>query len=375
MPKNPCIDFPDVFVVLQNDASCDVVIVGAGIAGISCAYHLQQAGYSVIVLEKDVVGSGATGGSSGILYYGSGTNFTQAKELYGPKKASLLWKETDQTIKDIINIIEKNKLDCGLRKIGGIMVAKNNDQVDLLKQEACNLAGLNIPTIPLTPAQLNKHYTLQAFEAGLYFTDVVQIDPAHFVSELARHFNIPLYEKSPMISYEQQGDVVVVKSQAAKITAKHLIIASNLEPLFGLEKQWKMEGSVIMASQALSKEEQLRIWPTQSIIWTMEHEYDIIYPHYERAILELYRFKDVDQKIARYYPGVEYRIDKRWGGTWAKTNDFMPFVGSVTSRIHVAVAMGDQGIVMGWTAGSKIQAVIKEKKDPLLEMMSIKRFE
>ena len=59
------------FPKLENDVKADVVIVGGGMVGVSSAYHLQQAGYEVIVIEQDEVGSCASGASSAILYYGA----------------------------------------------------------------------------------------------------------------------------------------------------------------------------------------------------------------------------------------------------------------------------------------------------------------
>ncbi len=38
----------------------DVAIIGAGIVGAACAYELAQAGLSVVVIESDVIGGGAT---------------------------------------------------------------------------------------------------------------------------------------------------------------------------------------------------------------------------------------------------------------------------------------------------------------------------
>ena len=44
----------------------DVAIVGGGIFGLACACACARKGCSSIVLEKDVVGSGASGGRSGL---------------------------------------------------------------------------------------------------------------------------------------------------------------------------------------------------------------------------------------------------------------------------------------------------------------------
>lgn len=63
----------------------DVVIAGAGIAGITSAYFLQEAGYKVIVLEEKTIASGATGQSTGVLWYGSGLNLVSSIQKFGKK--------------------------------------------------------------------------------------------------------------------------------------------------------------------------------------------------------------------------------------------------------------------------------------------------
>lgn len=47
--------------------TADVIVVGAGVQGASLAFHLARRGASVLVLERDVVASGATGRSSGFV--------------------------------------------------------------------------------------------------------------------------------------------------------------------------------------------------------------------------------------------------------------------------------------------------------------------
>src|SRR3990172_701871 len=49
----------------MTDHQADVVIVGGGIVGCAAAYYLAQRGARVTVLEKNGVGSGASGRSGG----------------------------------------------------------------------------------------------------------------------------------------------------------------------------------------------------------------------------------------------------------------------------------------------------------------------
>ena len=44
-----------------------VVIVGGGVIGVCCAYHLVKQGIEVVVLERGEIGEGASYGSAGVI--------------------------------------------------------------------------------------------------------------------------------------------------------------------------------------------------------------------------------------------------------------------------------------------------------------------
>jgi ribulose 1,5-bisphosphate synthetase/thiazole synthase len=46
------------FSEIKSSIETDVVIVGGGIAGLTCAYLLKKAGMRVVVLEKNTICSG-----------------------------------------------------------------------------------------------------------------------------------------------------------------------------------------------------------------------------------------------------------------------------------------------------------------------------
>lgn len=49
----------------MTKAACDVVIVGAGIVGVACADEFARRGMRVVIVDRDVVGSGSTGAGMG----------------------------------------------------------------------------------------------------------------------------------------------------------------------------------------------------------------------------------------------------------------------------------------------------------------------
>src|SRR2546427_13071098 len=81
----------DNYPSLDNDASADVAIVGAGIAGIATAYHLARAGAKAIVLEARAVAEAASGRNAGFLLAGVAENFAAAAKRYGEERALPVW--------------------------------------------------------------------------------------------------------------------------------------------------------------------------------------------------------------------------------------------------------------------------------------------
>lgn len=49
---------------LQEDITCDVLIIGGGLTGLSTAYHLNEANLKVVLLERNYLGSGASSRST-----------------------------------------------------------------------------------------------------------------------------------------------------------------------------------------------------------------------------------------------------------------------------------------------------------------------
>ena len=369
---NPLWPVETRFPTLDKDLKVDIAIVGGGIAGISCGFHLHNSGYKVAVIEKDEVGSAATGASSGILYYGSGGNFVEAIQRYGREDATSLWKETEKTIKEIVALVEKQGLRCGYRATGATMAAKNSAENIRIERERTELADIGITTEQYSGQELATVFKGRGFLSGLHFPICCVIHPAQFAAELAKTFNIPLYERSPMVKLSEEKGRVTIESTRAHIQCDRVVLATNLEPLYGLEKHFAQETTVVLASQELPEIND--VWPQDTVIWTMEEKYDILYPLGERMALELYEARNIKQKIAGYYGKVPFNRQYQWGDSWSKTKDLLPIAGQVSDRVFVAVAMGDEGIVMGFTVGKRMPLAIKQESDPILRMVSPTRF-
>src|SRR5260221_12228455 len=76
---------------LAGSHSCDVCVVGGGIAGTSAALHLAERGFEVILLEAQQIGWGASGRSGGQGLPGVSASQGSIEKLTGAAGARQVW--------------------------------------------------------------------------------------------------------------------------------------------------------------------------------------------------------------------------------------------------------------------------------------------
>src|SRR5438128_1144429 len=77
------------FPALSKDLSCDVCVIGAGIAGLTTAYQLAREGKKVIVLDDGLIGSGETGRTSAHLSNALDDRYYYLEQKHGKEGAHL----------------------------------------------------------------------------------------------------------------------------------------------------------------------------------------------------------------------------------------------------------------------------------------------
>ena len=97
---------------LKKNISCDVVIVGGGMAGLSAAGHFKQHGANVVLIEKDFIGSGATGKSSGFITPDSELSLDDIAKTSGFDEAKKIWDFINSGVDFIRSNIQNHSLQC-----------------------------------------------------------------------------------------------------------------------------------------------------------------------------------------------------------------------------------------------------------------------
>ena len=145
--------------------SYDAIIIGAGVMGASIAYNLSQRGLKVLILERQSVGVGATGASSGLVRMHYDLEIDSA----------LAW----QSYHFFRNWRERIGGECGFHRTGFLQIVAP-DKNDQLRGNVEMQKRIGIPTEVVTAAEVKKiapMFKTEDFELAAYEPESGYADP------------------------------------------------------------------------------------------------------------------------------------------------------------------------------------------------------
>src|SRR3989440_2074679 len=135
---------PPAEKALNQNTSTNVVIVGAGIAGLTTAYLLARAGKAVIVLDDGPIGGGMTARTTAHLTCALDDRFYELERLFGEDGSRLAAQSHAAAIDKVEAIVAKERIDCEFERVDGYLFLATNGPLQVLEDElpAAHRAGL-----------------------------------------------------------------------------------------------------------------------------------------------------------------------------------------------------------------------------------------
>jgi gamma-glutamylputrescine oxidase len=163
----------------------EVAVLGAGIAGCIAALTLARAGVRVAVLDARHPGEGATGRSAGFLIRGTADHPVHVAASLGEERTLELWQYTVASLDALIALVESERMSCGLRRPGGLVLALDADEARDLEDSARLVSRVEPPGEIWTAAEVEHRTGFAGFTAGWFRPDDALLDPAQLCTALA----------------------------------------------------------------------------------------------------------------------------------------------------------------------------------------------
>ena len=210
---------------LTGDVSCDVCVVGAGIAGLTTAYLLAREGKRVVVLDaKPAVASGETAYTTAHLAWYLDDTFTHLASVRGDDVAKAAAASHKAAIDLIGEIVRTENIACDYKRVDGHLVP-GKDGPDVLNDEEKTLLRLGLPF----------ERTKFIFPGGqsadcLRFPDHGQFHPikylAHLADSIRTHGGI-IHTKTVVEKIRGGVPCTVTTTHGHTVSAAAVVIATN----------------------------------------------------------------------------------------------------------------------------------------------------
>ncbi len=211
------IAIPSIRPALSGDLSADAAVIGGGLAGILTAHYLSEAGLHTVVLERDRIGSGQTGGTTAKITSQHGLIYRRIKEQFRIETARSYAAANQQAIEDYASLIHKMDIECDFRRCPAFLyTAGAEDGPALLARECEAAAELGIPASITDKTELPF-----PVQAALRFDSQACFHPLKFLYAVAAPLEI--YEQTAVLRAE--GNRVV--TSCGTVTAKHIVFCCH----------------------------------------------------------------------------------------------------------------------------------------------------
>jgi len=365
-------DAPPVAFRTPPPAAVDVVVVGAGYAGLAAATELAERGRSVAVLDVRRVGEGASGRNAGLVSGRQGiSKMIDLVAYVGSEKAAAILDEADEAYAHFRRLVTDHAP--GAFQDRGRFVAASSPhafaklQKKFAEYESARAVDADTGQELVPRADVGRFVTSGAFHGGMASRDAGLAHPARFVHGLrqraeAAGVGIHTGVKVTAIDTAGPGPSSVTLDGGGRVTAGDVVLTTN--GYTDRSAPWHRArivpmSSTIIATEPLGRERVAALLPALTTV--IDTNRVIVYarptPDGEgilfggrarfRPISEEAAARLLHRRMLHVFPSLEgVQITNCWSGYMAFTPDFLPKVGRHDGLWYALGCNGGSGVVL-----------------------------
>jgi gamma-glutamylputrescine oxidase len=367
----------DSYPPLQTDIACDVCVVGAGLAGLSAAIDLADAGFTVAVLETRQVGWGASGRNGGQALVGLASDMQIVERQLGRAAARQVWDATVESVALIHARCERFGFDCEWQD-GFIAAAVTPRRaVELAHWVEMLARDYGYERIRrIDRAELPQWIASSRYQAAAHDSGSGHLHPLKYTLGLARAaagLGVKIFEQSRAIEV-RPGRLAEVRTPQGRVHCSHVLLAGNVylaDLMPQLAARIMPVGTFIAASRPLGSERAAQLLPHGTAVsdtqWVLDYfrlsrDHRMLFGG--RVSYSTVPPRRLPQAMRRRMLGVfpqlaDVPIEFAWGGYVDITMNRAPDFGRVTDNVYYLQGFSGHGLALTGLAGRIVAEAIR----------------
>jgi len=213
---------------LAETIDADVCVVGGGLAGLTAALELTERGRSVVLVEAERVGWGASGRNGGFVSPGYSQDLDVLERSLGVDHARRLYDLSVEGVEMVVANIDRFAMrDVDLEH--GVLSVSRHDAEDAFRaavQHARETYGSTLDYWDRERVRSVLHTT--RYHQGLLRDEGVHIHPLNYVLQLAtacEAAGVRIFEATKALRVARVGDAVHVRCEVGEVRAEHIVLS------------------------------------------------------------------------------------------------------------------------------------------------------
>jgi glycine/D-amino acid oxidase-like deaminating enzyme len=351
-------------------ATADVVVVGAGVTGLTAARRMAAGGLDVVVVDAGTAGGGASTVNGGMLAYGLKAGTKAMIGRYGRRLGLELWQASLDAVDLVEQICGEDDIDAQFERTGAAELGLARRDLQRFSDESEWMATeLGFRTTVLGPDGIHLAVGSSRFTAAQIDEFTAGIHPARFAFGLAAaagRAGATIAEHTEVTDLSRSRGAVVVSTRRGTVRAGRVLLATNgytgtLEP--AVRRGIVPLGSYIVTTEPLPRDVAERLIPRRRMMWTARRIINYLRLTADDRLMLGGRQNltpDLDlaesarllrRTVVDFFPELEEaEISHSWTGRLGATFDLLPHIGEIDG-VWYALGYGGHGVALGTYLG------------------------
>ncbi len=345
---------------LEEDINCDVCIVGAGITGITSAYRLHEAGFKVVLIDKQEPIHLASGNTTAKFTFQHDLIYSEILKNYDLNTAKLYYESQLEGLNLVRSMIEKHNISCDFKETSSIIYAESEEQFDELLEEKSAYEQLNIPHEIIYDLPFNLKG-----KGGLKVDSQFELNPVKFLDFLITYLlknNVSIFKNTKAKKLVRENESIKIVTEKEKVISCKKLVLATAYPIFEENGFYftRLEALISYLLAFAIKEpfdEHYMVISNSDSPYSLRLSYtDGI--HYLLVGGQGHKVGQSDSEIESYkrlleFARTNFGVDYpafRWSAQDYKSIDNIPYIGNLTSNdenIFVATGFNKWGMSKG----------------------------